>query len=210
MPDLTLPARRAFWIDDEYDRDHSSDGVSRFGAYVRDRMRQFAEAWDGTWDDGTVPFACTTWRTATSPVMAPGYVRMHPRVLSAQVIRNDWDGSLAADVHLITGQPEPLRYLPVDPASGSATWRDWPSEYSFSRDTDDYYEPTGEDVTRGAYLLASARLCATLPAGRLSRPGPSWALPGAAEREAQYAVTVLVDVLNQVIGPVLHRIEAGQ
>ena len=39
-----------FWIDHDYDRDRASDGVSRYGAYVRDRGHLFAEIWDGTFE----------------------------------------------------------------------------------------------------------------------------------------------------------------
>jgi hypothetical protein len=77
----------AFWINEEYDRDQASDGVSRFGAYVR-KATALAECWDGTWDGpGTrqVQFAAAAWATATAPVMAPGYVRYRPRVLTGTV-----------------------------------------------------------------------------------------------------------------------------
>ncbi len=33
----------AFWADDEYDREHASDGVSRYGAYVHQAATTFAE-----------------------------------------------------------------------------------------------------------------------------------------------------------------------
>ena len=44
---------QAFWTDDGYDREHASDGVSRYGHYVRSAARSglMAECWDGTWDD---------------------------------------------------------------------------------------------------------------------------------------------------------------
>ena len=38
----------AFWIDDEYDREQASDGISRYGAYVR-QASSLGESWDGTW-----------------------------------------------------------------------------------------------------------------------------------------------------------------
>jgi hypothetical protein len=36
----------AFWIDYDYDRENASDGISRYGAYVR-RSSTLAESWDG-------------------------------------------------------------------------------------------------------------------------------------------------------------------
>lgn len=199
----------AFEIDAEYDRDHSDDGVSRYGAYVRDRMSTFAEAWDGTWDDGTVPFATTAWRTATGPVMSPGYVRHHQRILSAQIVRNEWDGSLAADVSLAIFQPPSLRFMRSEHNMG--IWRDWPTEHDFGRDATVFLDPSGEDVIRSSYLMASARLCFSLPDAQaaLAVPHAGWALPGAAEAEAREAVAILVDALNEVVGPVLRQIEEG-
>src|SRR5713226_3753 len=77
----------AFWIDAELDRDKASDGVSRYGAYVRSRIPGgFSECWDGTFDCGLAErFAAMAWRTATAPVMAPPYVRRQPVVLSARI-----------------------------------------------------------------------------------------------------------------------------
>lgn len=202
-----------FKIDTEYDRDYSNDGrSSRFAAYVRLAEHSFAEAWDGSWDDGTVPFACTAWRTATGPVMAPGYVRMHPRILSAQIVRNDWDGSLAADVSLVMPQPEPLRHMPLygTPARLGSTWQDWPAEHPWGRG-EVFCEPSGEDVTQRSYLMASARLCFSLPdtQAALAVPHPGFAEPGVTEREAREAVEILVDALNEVVGSVLRRIEGS-
>jgi hypothetical protein len=72
-----------FWIDCEYDRDNASDGVSRYGAYIR--QARF-EPW--TDNDHAVELAEFAWRQATGPVMAPGYVRRHGRILSAHIARS--------------------------------------------------------------------------------------------------------------------------
>src|SRR5215469_18526947 len=85
----TVTSATAFWIDHEYDQANSSDGISRYGAYIRQRIStSFAECWNGTsGDSGRERFAAAAWRTATSPVMVPGYVRRHPRLTGAQVER---------------------------------------------------------------------------------------------------------------------------
>jgi hypothetical protein len=198
----------AFEIDAEYDREHSDDGVSRYGAYVRDRMSTFAESWTD-WDDGTVPFACTAWRTATGPVMAPGYVRRHQRILSAQIVRNEWDGSLAADVSLVIFQPPKLRFMRAEHNMG--IWRDWPTEHDFGRDATVFLEPSGEDVIRSSYLMTSARLCFSMPDTQAALPLPaeSWARGHVAEEAARQAVAILVRGLNEIVGPVLQQIEEG-
>ena len=119
----------AFWIDEEDDRDLASDGISRFGAYVR-QSSALAECWDGTWEDpGTrqARFAAAAWSTATGPVMAPGYVRHHPRVLTGKVACNAWDGTLNGLVRLVTPWPQPLAqsraWHPAD-----SWWEDWPTQ----------------------------------------------------------------------------------
>jgi hypothetical protein len=100
----------AFWIDADDDRERASDGKSRYGAYVRHNRKGFAESWDGTWDEALpAHFAEQAWRVATSPVMAPAYVRYHPRILSARIEHNFWDGSLKGLVELITPWPQVLR-----------------------------------------------------------------------------------------------------
>ena len=96
-------APAAFWVDRDHDREHASNGVSRYGAYLRDAV---FEPW--TDHDQTVEWAVFAWRRATGPVMSPGYVRYHPRVLAARLERSGWDGSLVAGVDLVSTWPEEL------------------------------------------------------------------------------------------------------
>jgi len=194
-----------FWIDAEYDREAASDGVSRYGAYIR--QAKF-EPW--TDDDKAVELAVFAWQQATGPVMAPGYVRRHHRVLSARLERSDWDGSLVASVELVTQQPGPLQYL----RSGDHDlWRDWPRESSFSGDPV-YYEPGGQDLASSAYLLTSARLLFTVPSVGLPEPPghhpetlkrPSGELTDA----CRDSVAAVVRELNRIAGPVLKAVENG-
>jgi hypothetical protein len=74
-----------------------------------------------------------------------------------------------------------------------------------------FLDPSGEDVIRSSYLMCSARLCFSLPDAQaaLAIPHAGYARPGAAEAEAREAVAILVEVLNEVVGPVLARIEEG-
>ena len=73
----------------------AQDYVPPHGAYVR-RSKRLAESWDGTWDDSrSGRHDCRgSWATATAPVMSPGFVRRHPRVISAAVQFNAWDATL--------------------------------------------------------------------------------------------------------------------
>jgi hypothetical protein len=195
-----MTAVTAFWIDRDYDREHASDGVSRYGAYVRDAV---FEPWT---DDQTVELAEFAWRRATGPVMSPGYIRRHPRICTALLERSDWDGSLLAMVDLVIGQREPLRYLPA--GDDLATWRDWPAEFSFSTGYDQWHDPGGEELARGPYLLCQASLRFTVPATGLARPPaqPSTALLVAQCRDT---ITALVRTLNAIVSPVIARIDDG-
>jgi hypothetical protein len=117
----------AFWVDRDYDCEHASDGISRYGAYLRDAA---FEPW--TDHDQAVEWAVFAWQSATGPVMSPGYVRYHPRVLEARLERSGWDGSLVAAVSLVCSWSEPLKTAltrGVRLGGRDAYWQDWPSEY---------------------------------------------------------------------------------
>jgi hypothetical protein len=189
-----------FWIDAEYDRDQSSDGISRYGAYVR-------QGWSGPWCGESRPaeLASFAWRRATGPVMAPGYVRMHPRVRSASLGISDWDGSLIAAVDLIAPQPKDFRYLRSD----RGTWKDWPAEGW--RDLR-YHEPYGDELDGKCFLLTTIGLRFTVPAGDLP------AVPGEGEplfttdqlvAACTKAVAVLVREMNAAVRLPLDRIEGS-
>jgi hypothetical protein len=189
----------AFWIDRDYDQEHASDGVSRYGAYVLDGR---FELW--TDDDQAVELAVFAWRRATSPVMVPGYVRRHPRICTAQLERSDWDGTLVAMVDLVIPQPEPLSWIRSE-ALGRQ-WQDWPGEWSFSTGRDTWYEPGTQDLARGPYLLATASLQFTVPSAGLAKvpERPSAPLLIAQCRDT---VAALVRSLNAIVTPVINRIE---
>jgi hypothetical protein len=188
----------AFRIDAEYDREHSDDGISRYAGYVR---RAVFQPFD---DPGTAAeLAAFAWRQATGPVMAPGYVRRHPRILSSQVIRSDWDGSLIAAVDILTSAPD----IPMLGGAGpdGQRWSDWPSESLFASDQEAFYEPGGEDLARSRYMLASVSLRFTVPPGALLTPH----LDGADAETCRLTIGVLVRELNAIVGPVLRRIEGS-
>jgi len=201
-----MTTTEAFWIDADYDTEQASDGRSRYGAYVRQNLSGFAECWDGTWDMALqVRFAAQAWRVATGPIMAPGYVRRHPRILSARLEYSYWDGSLAANVELITPWPQPLRQSSQwIKQIGHGWWHDWPMDFS-----DAYNDPSDEDLAKRPYLLASAALRFTVPSGQFAHP-PS-AEPAAEELTelASQSVAVLVTELNRIVVPVIQTLETS-
>jgi hypothetical protein len=196
----------AFWIDEEYDRDQASDGISRFGAYVRrsgviaDCLVECNEAGQDQ-EISQARFAAAAWSTATTPVMSPGYVRRHPRVISAHVEFNAWDGTLTGAVELVTPWPQPLARS-RDWQHGT-WWQDWPTESRGGQEI--FCEPSEQDLAAHAYLLASARLefPLRLPA-RLPVP-TGW--QDNVEVAARETVAALVVVMNGVVAPVIETLE---
>ena len=194
-----MTAAAAFWIDHDYDREHASDGMSRYGAYVR------AAAFEPyTDDDQVTELAVHAWTLASGPVMSPGYVRCHPRIHGARLERSGWDGSLIAAIDLVTGQPGHLAGLRSGDDRG--WWRDWPSERNPWTGDSAWYEPSGEDLARSPYLLCQASLRFTVPQAGLAKPPgqPSMPLLAAQCRDAAAA---LVRTLNTIVGPVIARID---
>jgi hypothetical protein len=102
---MTAKADRVCWVDEDWDRTNASDRVSRYGAYLRGHTELFDpwhEAPDGiTQDPGE--FAIAALQVATSPIMSPGYVRWHPRVLDHKLSHgeNPEPGRLVLKVTLV-------------------------------------------------------------------------------------------------------------
>ena len=206
---MTITTEAAVWVDAEYDRDRASDGKSRYGAYVRQNLSTFAECWDGTFDDKLeTHFAAAAWRVATGPVMAPGFVRCHPRVLRTELAYSYWDGALLAAVDLVTPWTEPLKHSSQwMERTGRHSWRDWVREFG-----DGFYEPSDEDLSLAPFLLTTSSLRLTVPASNLpavpeTRSGQANPDFGQLVRTAQESVSVVAQELNQVVGPVIQTIE---
>ena len=195
-----------FWVDREHDRLAASDGVSRYGCYVRDRIPGgFAECWDGTFGTRLAErFAALAWRTATGPVMSPPYADWRSPVLSARVeLDTDGDsGGLIATVDVASAWPQALGRGLV----GGRSWQSWQRERSLG---EEYVRgPYGEEVARGGcYALATVRLVFPVPAGLLpATPGAGYRR-GEVEESARQAVAALTAELNRVAGPVIAALE---
>lgn len=200
-------ATAAVWIDADYDRENASDKVSRFGAHIRERLDSFAECWDGTYDRALqVHFAENAWQVAIGPIMTPGYVRYHPRILSIGLAHTYRAGLLLARVDLITPWPAALRSSRrwIDDA-GRGWWRGWVQEFGHT-----YREPSEEDLSRDPYLLSIASLRFTVPiAGLPTPPTAKHGQPDAAVvvAAAQRAVAVIADAVNRMVWPVIQQLE---
>jgi hypothetical protein len=203
---MTETPASAFWIDADYDTEHASNGNSRYGAYILQNLDGFTECWDGTWDTALpVHFAAQAWRVATGPIMAPGYVHHHARVLSARLEHNYADASLAANVELITPWPQALRQsIEWMQQTDRGWWHDWPTTLS-----DTYIDPGEEDVSKRPYLLASAVLRFTVPGGQLPDSPSAGHTDDELVGRAMQSVAAVVVALNRIVGPVIRTLEAS-
>jgi hypothetical protein len=192
------PGSLVCFIDADWDREHASDGVSRYGVYMSTHAELF-EPWDDqvggiTADLGE--FAVAAFRVATGPIMSPGYVRWHPRVLAHQVGygENRDPTRLMVEVTLATALPLRL----------GSPWWGWTRGRLLPEQ--DWLEP---DEDRHA-ALASLRLRWPLEAATLPYPTVA-ALAGQLNvQEAKASVAALVAAINATAGPVLAWLEQGR
>jgi hypothetical protein len=196
----------AFWMDTDYGQAAASDGASRFRACLLSHVDDGAlsACWDGRStedDDRAVEFCTTVWRLACAPVMAPGYVRWHPRVIAAVVRRSEWDGGLLASVKLVAPQPSPVLSSLTETAA--RPWFDRPVErlghvVSFA-------DPSAEDLVRRRYATCDLNLefALELRAWPAAPEGPQ----DDVEFRARCVLAEIVNALSDAVDPVLAAIE---
>lgn len=181
---------KTFWLD----RDHD-----RYERLLRAAPGAFAHSLG---DIAPVTFACTAWAFATPPLLDPGYVRWHRRVLTATCARNPFDGGLTARVELVSP-------LPAELTTTRAWWRDrgwrgWPELFG------QYVQPADRDLARHPHLRTTLLIEAPLPLDGLPEtPEPS-ARPDDVVAAAARAVTVLVRDLTELIGPVVQQLDTDR
>ncbi len=185
---------RVCWIDADWDRSQASDGVSRYGAYLRSHTELFdswREARKGITEDPG-EFAIAAFRVATGPIMSPGYVCWHPRVLDYKVSHGDnpEPGRLVCSVTLATSLPLWL----------GSPWWSWTPYLGR-----DWCEP---DDDRHA-ALARLELRWPLATSALPRPRPPARSGQPNLRDAKASVRALVAAINTTAGPVLAKLEGG-
>jgi hypothetical protein len=184
----------------------------RYLQLLRFHQDLFADAWD---DIAPVEFASVAWQIATPPLATPSYVRWHRRVLSAECVRNGWDGTLLARVQLVAPSPVNLATLPPvtngtpptspfgddAPDPGEGTWRGWANTFG------QYVAPTDHDLARGPFLRASVLVEAPLPLAGLP-DAPVGPVDGF-EEDAVLAVSVLARALDRLLAPIVAGLESS-
>ncbi|GAA4059975.1 hypothetical protein [Actinomadura miaoliensis] len=186
-----------FVFNDTDDRERASDGVSRYGAYLRQNADRFTD-WDGeavTTDPAE--FARAAWEVATSPIMAPPYLEWAAeRVQSVTFTGSEYDGSLITRVQVATPRPNALRNV-----RGFADWhRDtgWPTLRG-------YHIPGDADLADRPAMLPSVLLVFAIGAGDLYLPQDAPAALTVAD--AQAAVKRLAALLDARLAPVLSALD---
>ncbi|MGQ0843477.1 MAG: hypothetical protein ACT4QF_05025 [Sporichthyaceae bacterium] len=143
------------WTDDLYDRDYASDGLSRFGGYVRQRAHLFVDDWEPL---SPAAFAATVWTIATSPVMSPPYVHLRPDVSAVTCRHAEEPGLLLAEVEIRLRWPAGLNDFPD--LCGWSSWDRW-----IDRPTNDVHLIAPSEHKRA--LLTTATLRVPIPETKL-------------------------------------------
>lgn len=179
--------------DEEHDRARASNGSSRLGSYLDDRLDSFHE-----WDEPLTPlsaeeFAVAAWEVATSPMMSPGYVRTRADVGMVRVLRRE-DGE-----GLLVSVAVPVRHSGLKVRLPFA-WRDWERNRYGVGDDDDYPQLVGPEDDGRPSVLVTAEVRAPL-VGALHTPT---ATRGAElHADAKAALRLLVDQVNAAAGPIV-------
>lgn len=139
----TPPA--AFWVDADYDREYASDGRSRYGAYLAMHTREFIDVGCEQPTDDPRLFAAAAFTIACAPIMAPGYVRRHPRVHGLSWCWDEED-RMAFEVGVVAPLPDPIAR--VIAGRGWAGWQ---------RHRGAWWEPDANDRP-GACTLVTVRV----------------------------------------------------
>ncbi|WP_406046076.1 hypothetical protein OG799_17280 [Micromonospora sp. NBC_00898] len=189
-----MTPERAFWLDEQVDRERGAGGRGRYETEVSARPDEFADTWG---DIAPVGFAVAAWRVALA--LSPPYVRWHRRVVSATCARSPWDGSLTCAVTLVSRWPAELTW--TRQWQQDRGWRDWPQLFG------QYVTPSERDLTRAPHLRAMLRAEVPVPPDDLppAPDGPGDEFAPAARR----AVAVLTRELDALLAPLIGQLEAG-
>jgi hypothetical protein len=177
----------AFEPDEDYDRAHASDGVSRYGVYLAQYSHMFVDEDDRPTTDAVL-FAGSAWEIAHGQTMTPSYVRTHGRVQQTST-RWDDDWNAAAFVMLAVSAPP-------EAAGFTYPWRRWTrDELGRWVSPPDLCRPTALTVLRVEVPLTGVEL--PNPRYLDDRPG----CPDTAT--AKQAVQIICRLLNAAVAHVL-------
>lgn len=187
-----------FVFNDRDDRDRASDGVSRYGVYLRRYPNLFASLdGDGTVVDDPAVFAAAAWQVATSPVMAPPYLEWTAERVQSVTLTHS-EHALALIVRVQVAVPRPAALATV---YGFAEWD------RGDRWNRGYHTPDDAALSRRPAMLSSALLVFHLDAADLYAPAD------APERltayDAKASVKRLAALLDARTAPVLAALDTA-
>ncbi|WP_329488547.1 hypothetical protein OG618_18130 [Kitasatospora sp. NBC_01246] len=185
-------------VDDIRDREQASDGRSRYGAYLAQHADDFHE---GGQPLHPVEFAIAAWRTATVPVMAPGYVAVRPDVYPLDVYRDHHgNAGFCAKVGL---RHSDLARRPGDRLRA----RDWERD-PWGRHDEPWPVLISPERTDRPAVLVAATLLVPIPDGILLRP--TAARPGRTlTHEAKHVIAALAAHANAHLSPLVDDLLGG-
>ena len=190
-------------IDDARDRSRASDGVSRYGAYLRNSVKEFRDTWDGT-VAGPIQFAAAAWRNATGPIMGPGYAEIRADINSIRITAGEsGEGDHAIEVTI------PLHHSALKPFPsylGLPELGDWYTEGSVFSEHRSFWDPK---YTRTA-LLTTTRLLLPLTDTMLPTPDPDTPADVVSLVDAKAAVRAVADIVNRQAGPVVEALRSAR
>lgn len=179
--------------DDAYDRDRASDGHSRLGAYLADRLDRFHEYGEPDTPLTAEEFAAAVWEVATSPVMSPGYVRTRPDLGHVRLAFAEDGSGLVARVAVPLPHSALRTRLPY-------AWRGWETDRHGLADEGPYRQLVAPADDRPAALVA-AELSAPLAGCELHTPCSTRGHGLVAD--AKRALRLLVRHVNTHAGPMV-------
>lgn len=184
-----------FRFHDAADRERASDGVSRYGVYLRQNIDRFAE-WGELVTADVGMFARAAWQVATSPVMTPPYLDWTAeRVQSVTLSLSEHDASLIACVQVAVPRPAALADV--------RGFADWDRGDRLNRG---YHEPYDDALAARPAMLTSTTLLFAIPPRELYPPQNA---PELTVRDAKKAVKRLAAVLDERLAPIVRALDAA-
>jgi len=190
-------------IDDAHDRSAASDGISRYGAYLRNNHLEFRD-WDGSVAPA-VEFAAAAWRTATGPVMGPGYAEIRADINGIRITADEsGEGNYAIEVDI------PLTHRALKPMFpsylGLADFGDWHTEGSPFSEHRSFWDPK---YTQAA-LLTTTRLLIPVVDTMLPTPDPDTPVGTVCLADAKAAVRAVANIVNRHAGPAVEQLRSAR
>jgi hypothetical protein len=183
-----------FRFHDAADRERASDGVSRYGVYLRQHADRFD--WEEPVTTDPALFSRAAWEVATSPIMSPPFLDWTAeRVQEVAFSLSEHDASLIARVQVAVPRPAALADV--------RGFAEWDRGERWNRG---YFEPYGDALARRPAMLTSTTLLFAIPRCELYAPQNA---PELTVRDAKQAVKRLAAVLDERLAPIVAALDAA-